>query len=368
MSTLDIETIVVDGVKDLTPYPPGKPIEELERELGITGSIKLASNENPIGPSPKALSAIKEIIAKLHRYPDGSGYFLKEAIARHLDIKFDQIILGNGSNEVIEFVVRTFLRPGEEVIIPTPSFLYYEKVVQAVGGKIVRIPLKDFRLDLGGILERVSGATKIVFLNNPLNPTGTIVTYKEVENFLDNLPSHVIVVIDEAYIEFAKDPECATALAFLEKDVPIVGLRTFSKAYGLAGLRIGYGYAPSKLIGFMERVRQPFNTNIVAQAAAKAALEDQKFLETTLKVVWRGLLQLFQGLQDIGASYFDTQTNFFLIHVNEPANHIYNKMLKEGVIIRSMSSYNMPDYIRVTVGLPEENERFLKTFARVIGK
>ncbi|RLC27097.1 MAG: histidinol-phosphate transaminase [Deltaproteobacteria bacterium] len=356
-----------DGVEDLIPYPPGKPIEELERELGITGSIKLASNENPLGPSPRALEAVREKAATLNRYPDGSGYYLKSKLSEIYGIPPERIILGNGSNELIELTARAFLRPGEEAVQAFPTFLVYEKIVKGAGGRMVSVPLSGFRIDLEGILEAVTPRTKIVFICNPNNPTGDALTSGEMGRFLERVPDDVIVVLDEAYIEFTTDDSVADGLALLSAHPLLFVLRTFSKLYGLAGLRIGYGFAGEKLVDYMNRVRQPFNANTLAQAGAMAALEDTAFVSRTLELVRDGLRYLFRELDAMGLEYRPTQTNFFLIRVPSGAKKIYDLMLKEGVIIRAMDAYGLPDYIRITVGLPDENERFIRTFRKVLG-
>ncbi len=361
-----MKKLLRNGVEDLIPYPPGKPIEELERELGISGSIKLASNENPLGPSPMALQAIKENLSTLNRYPDGSSYYLKSKLSRKYNIPIDQIIIGNGSNELIELVIRTFLSPGEHTVQAFPSFLVYEKMVKGAGGRMTSVPLSDFRLDLAGMSKAVSPDTKIVFVNNPNNPTGTVVSGPDLIGFLRDIPKDIIVVLDEAYIEFVSDATVAQGLELLAEHPYLVVLRTFSKLYGLAGLRVGYGFASKEVVDFINRVRQPFNANSLAQIGATASLEDQAFLSKSLKVVKEGLDYLYRSLEGIGLEYVPSQTNFFLVKVPGGGKKIYNMMLKEGVIVRSMDSYGLPDYIRITVGLPDENKRFIRTLEKVL--
>ncbi|MEJ2724180.1 MAG: histidinol-phosphate transaminase [Deltaproteobacteria bacterium] len=348
-----------ESIDNLVPYPPGKPIEELERELGIKGSIKLASNENPLGPSPLAVQAILDHVPKLNRYPDGSGFHLKSKLSAMLHLPQEQIIIGNGSNELIELLIRTFLMPGEQVIQASPTFLVYEKVVAGAGGRMVSIPLKDFKLDLEAMADAIIQETKILFINNPNNPTGSAVSKEDMERFLKRVPGDVIVVLDEAYIDFVSDPEVARGLDFMEKHALLVSLRTFSKLYGLAGLRIGYGFGPEKLVDYMNRVRQPFNVNSLAQAGAAAALEDKEFVSRTLNTVREGLSYLYHELDQTGLEYIPTQTNFFLIRVPLGGRETYERMLKQGVIVRAMDAYGLDDYIRINVGLPEENERFV---------
>ena len=360
--------LIHPGIEDLVPYPPGKPIEELERELGIQGSIKLASNENPLGPSPMAVAAIREKLGLLHRYPDGSGYYLKSKLSETFSLPLERILLGNGSNELLELIVRTFLEPGDEAVQPFPTFLVYEKIVKGAGGTMVYVPLTDFGLDLHAMRKAITPRTKILFVNNPNNPTGTILHTRAVRDFIKTIPENVIVVMDEAYREFVTDPDFADGIQFLDAHPGIIILRTFSKLYGLAGLRIGYGFASEKLADYVNRVRQPFNANALAQAGATAALDDRTFVDQTLKTVREGLHYLQQELARMNLSFLPTQTNFFLIKVPSGGRDIYEKLLRQGVIVRAMDSYNLPEYIRINVGLPEENERFIRTLQKVLGQ
>jgi histidinol-phosphate aminotransferase len=362
-----ISRLVPPHIAAIDPYPPGKPIEELERELGIKNSIKLASNENPLGPSPKAVAAVREKLDGLHRYPDGSGYYLRRRIAEKLGVPMEAVVIGNGSNEILELVIRTFVRPGLEVIIPNPSFLVYRLAVQTVGGTVVSVPLKDFTIDLDGVLRAVTDRTRLIFINNPNNPTGTVLSKTAFTDFFQALPADVVVVIDEAYIEFAPSGSTFDGLDFVSAQGPwVVTARTFSKAYGLAGLRVGYGIMDPAVAAFLHRVRQPFNVSTLAQVAALAALDDDDFLERSRRVVREGLAYLYRGLDALGVAYLPTHTNFFLIAVPVDAKKIYEAMLREGVILRAMNAYGLDRHIRVNVGLPEENERFLKAFAKVL--
>ncbi|MFZ5564714.1 MAG: histidinol-phosphate transaminase [Thermodesulfobacteriota bacterium] len=356
-----------DYILSIKPYVPGKPIEEVERELGISGSIKLASNENPLGPSPLAVSAIQKALAGLHRYPDGSGYYLLEKLAKKLGVTRESIVLGNGSDDIIGMLTRALLLPGDEVVMTDPSFAMYDITTRMVNARPVYVPLEDHALNLNAVAGAVTPKTKMVFLTNPNNPTGTIFSRKDFERFLAAMPVHVIVVVDEAYIEFVRDPDCARAFDFLAANRPIVALRTFSKAYGLAGIRVGYGVMPPELVPLLNRVRQPFNVNSLAQAAAMAALDDEPFLERTLRTVHEGLQYFYREMDRLGIRYFPTQANFFLVDVKRDADAVFRELLKKGVIIRSMVSYGYPDYIRVTVGLPEENARLLKALKEVLG-
>lgn len=358
---------VSKNISSLVPYPPGKPIEELERELGIKGSIKLASNENPLGPSKKALEAVARALGNLHRYPDGSCYYLKEKLAVKLGVDPSMLIFGNGSNEIIELLVRAFLKKGEEAVMADPSFAVYPIVIKTVGARGAIAPLKDMRHDLRAMARLINDKTRIIFIANPNNPTGTIVTDSEFSRFMKDVPDDVIVCVDEAYSEFVRSGEYPDTLSYIKEGRPVLLLRTFSKIYGLAGLRVGYGVAHPEIVDFMNRVRQPFNVNSLAQVAAMAALDDTEHLKKTLQNNDSGLKYLFKEVRALGFECVETEANFFLIKVGD-GKVVYNALLKKGVIVRPMASYNLPEYIRVTVGLPEENERFIKSFAEVAGR
>ena len=353
-------------VEKLKPYTPGKPIEELERELGIYGSIKLASNENPLGPSPKAMRAVAENLKNMHRYPDGNAYHLREKLANKFELPMSSIMVGNGADELIELVAKTFLSPGEAVIIPDHAFLLYETMALSFDGRAVIVPLSDFSVDLQAMINAVTSHTKIVFINNPHNPTGKALMRDEISRFLNELPSDVIVVLDEAYIEFSTDPDVGSGLEFLDSYPLLVVLRTFSKIYGLAGLRLGYGFASEAIIDALNRVRQPFNVNSLAQVAAMAALDDDEFVKKTLTLTKEGLAYLYGELDRLGLTYTPTQANFLLIKTPLGSRETYERMLKQGVIIRPMDSYGLEDCIRVNVGLPEENSRFIHALERII--
>ncbi|MFP4668304.1 MAG: histidinol-phosphate transaminase [Desulfobacterales bacterium] len=357
---------IPDYIKSIKPYKPGKPIEELEREYGVSGSIKLASNENPLGPSPKALAAMSDAMANLHRYPDGSGHYLMEKLAEKLGAKQANIVLGNGSDDIIGMLARALLRAGDEAIMTAPSFLMYEIMVRSSGAEPVFVPLKSLFADLEAMADNITDKTRIIFLNNPVNPTGTIITKDDFTAFMQKVPDHVAVVIDEAYIEFASDPDCLDGLAYALGESPVVVLRTFSKVYGLAGVRIGYGIMPEELAGILHRVRQPFNANALAQAGALAALDDTEFLEKTVSLVRSELDFLYAGLERVGVNYFPSEANFFLIDVGCDAEVFFEEMLRRGVIVRSMASYGYPEYIRINAGTREENRRFLEAFESVL--
>jgi histidinol-phosphate aminotransferase len=350
----------------LKPYTPGKPIEELEREYGIADSIKLASNENPMGPSPKALEAIEGALRALHRYPDANVHQLRNRLAEKLNVPPHGIVFGNGSNEIIELLVRTFLREGDEVIIPEPSFLMYEIMVQAQGAQPIKVALRERVLDLAAMAHRISSKTRMIFVTNPNNPTGTIVFREDFESFLQSVSPEIIVVMDEAYIEFARDKACPAGLDYLNGENTVVTLRTFSKVFGLAGLRIGYGVMKREVADLVNRVRQPFNTNLLGQVGALAALDDDAFFEETLKTVHDGLDYLYREVEKLGLPYFRTETNFFLIDVKQDARQVFEKLLRRGVIVRPMAAYGYPNYIRINAGLPRENERFIEALGQIM--
>lgn len=349
----------------ITPYPPGKPLEELEREYGITGSIKLASNENPWGPSPKAVEAIAASLMGLHRYPDGSSYYLTEAVAKWMGADQKEIVLGNGSNEVIEFLVKAFVQKNDEVITSHPSFLMYQKFVQVRGGENTVIPLRDMRHDLETITGTVSEKTRLIFLDNPNNPCGTFITPDAFDRFLAGLPEGVIVVLDEAYVDFVDPGRRIDVLSYIrraEEGLPaVVSLRTFSKAFGLAGLRVGYGLMHRKVAELLHRVRQPFNINLLGQVGALAALSDHDHYTMTINETVKGRLWLSRKMEELGCRPYPSETNFFLIDVGGDATRLYEAMLCKGVIVRSMKAYGFPNFIRITVGTGEENERFVRS-------
>jgi histidinol-phosphate aminotransferase len=357
---------IPEYILSIKPYKPGKPLEELEREYGIKNSVKLASNENPLGPSPKAVSAIQVAMQSLNRYPDGSGYVLINNLADTLGVSPGQIVLGNGSDDVIGMLAKAYLRAGNEAIMTAPSFLMYEILVQSVGATPVFVPLKSLAVDLEAMFSAITPRTRMIFLNNPNNPTGTFITRAEFDTFLSRLPDDIVVVLDEAYIEFANDPDCVKGLELIQNNRPLAVLRTFSKIYGLAGIRVGYGVMPSEMASLLNRIRQPFNVNSLAQAAAIAALDDDEFLNQTKNLIHEELVFMQSYLKKIEVDFFPTQANFFLIDVKCDADAVFDMMLREGVIVRSMTSYGYPQYIRVNAGLRKENIRFLNALEKVL--
>jgi histidinol-phosphate aminotransferase len=353
---------VSPDIAGITPYPPGKPLEELARELGVRNAIKLASNENPLGPSPKALKAIREGLARLHRYPDGSAYVLREALAKRWKLDASRIILGNGSNEVIELLVRTFLMPGDEAIMADPTFSLYKLMVTAAHGKPVAVPLKADRHDLPAMADRIGGRTRLIFVCNPNNPTGSMVGREEVGAFLRRVPQDVLVVFDEAYGEYVTDADFPDTLEALREGKNIVVLHTFSKIYGLAGLRVGYGLGPADVVDYLHRIRQPFNTSAIAQWAALAALSDERHVARSRKNNATGRAYLSSVFDRMGVGYIPSQTNFIYFRVPKKGREIYERLLREGVIIRHIEG----NHLRVTIGVPEENLRFVRAFQKIV--
>jgi histidinol-phosphate aminotransferase len=364
---IDIRHLVPEWIRTLTPYPPGKPIEEVERELGIRGSIKLASNENPLGPSPKAVTAIAEALRSLHLYPDGSAFYLRRRLAERHGVSPDDILVGNGSNELIELIARTFLRPRDEAVMADQAFVIYRMVVQAMAATPRVVPLRHFTHDLEAMAEAVTPRTRLVFLANPNNPTGTIFRRAEWDAFLQALPAgQLIVVADDAYADYVEDPDYPDTIAARgDGSVPVVTLRTFSKLYGLAGLRIGYAVAPGQVIDALQRIRQPFNVNALALVGALAALDDHEHVRRTLEVNRQGMRTLSEGFERLGLSYVPSAANFMLVRVGQGLV-VYQALLRQGVIVRPMDGYGLPEYLRVTIGLPEENRRVLETLAAVL--
>ena len=363
-----MKNLVRKNILGVKPYTPGKPIEEVERELGIKGVVKMASNENCFGPSPRAMAAMRKSIAGVHRYPDASCFYLKRKLAAGLGVKENMITVGNGSDEIIVLAIRTLVSEGEEVVIARPTFLIYEIASQLSSATIRFVPsTKDLRHDLKAMKGAITASTKMVFIANPDNPTGTYVTKRELESFLDGLPDKVIVLLDEAYFEFAAfgAKDYPNGLDYLDRPNVLV-LRSFSKAYGLAGLRIGYGIGNPELISFMERVRDPFNVNLMAQNAALAALDDKAFLKKTLTHVTKEKKFLCGTFKKMGLKYVPSATNFILVDVERDCQEVFGALLKKGIIVRDMRAWGLDTYIRVTVGTCAEDRKFLAALKEVL--
>jgi len=353
------------NILNLTPYIAGKPIEETKRQLGLREVIKLASNENPLGPSPKAVEAIKKSLKDLNRYPDSSGFYLKKKLAKYYNLEVNNFVLGNGSDELIDIIIKAFVEPDENIVTADVTFLEYEILASVLGCRVKRAPLKYFKYDLGGIRKAIDSKTKLVFIANPNNPTGTYATKYELEDFIKDLPDNIILIMDEAYDTFIDVDDFPLTLKYA-KNKNVIILKTFSKAYGLAGLRMGYSIARPELSVNMEKSRQPFNVNSLAQIAAIAALDDKKFLEKSKEVILAGKNFIYDNLNKLGLSYVPSVTNFILIDVGREGTDVFNRMLNRGVIVRDMKQYGLKNFIRVTVGTKKENERFVKVLKKIL--
>ncbi|HEX9263127.1 MAG TPA: histidinol-phosphate transaminase [Candidatus Binatia bacterium] len=356
---------VPEYIRSLIPYEPGKPIEEVERDYGIANSVKLASNENPLGPSPKALAAIREKLPQLNLYPDGDCFYLKQGLAKKLGVAPEKLIFGTGSNEIIELAVRTFMHPGDEAVMAQQAFVVYQLIVQAVGGKGKAVPLKNFTHDLTAIGEAITPQTRVVFLANPNNPTGTIYRREEWERFLGKVSRDVLLIVDEAYFEYVTDPSYPDSLEYHAEDRAILTVRTFSKLYGLAGLRIGYGVGAKALIALMQRVRQPFNVNAPAQWAALAAVDDAEHVKRSLEANREGLAYLQKEFTRLGLAFVPSSANFILVQVGK-GQEVFEQLLRRGVIVRPMAGYKFPEHVRVTVGTMPENRKFIEALERTV--
>jgi histidinol-phosphate aminotransferase len=368
--SVDLKRLAPENVRAIAPYVPGKPIAETARELGIpeAGILKMASNENPLGPSPRALSAIRGALAELHYYPDGSGFELKAILARKLALGPANLVLGNGSNDVLELVARAFLTTADSAVYPQHAFMVYPLAVQAIGARHVVVPARGYGADLDAMQKAIRADTKIVFLANPNNPTGTFVAWPELARFLERVPPRVLVVVDEAYVEYLPDELRSPSPQWLARHPNLVVTRTLSKAYGLAGLRVGYAFAHPDVAEVMNRVRQPFNVNHLAMVAACAALEDDAFIAMGRAINARGLVQLEEGFRRLGLEFIASRGNFLTVRVGDEAQRIYERLLRAGIIVRPLAGYAMAEHLRVTVGLPEHNARLLAELERAAAK
>ena len=356
------------GVQGLQPYQPGKPVSEVAREVGLEESaiVKLASNENPLGPSQKAVDAMARAVGDLARYPDGNGFALKAALSAKYGIGAECFTLGNGSNDVLELVARAYVAPGDEVIFSEHAFAVYPIVTLGVGGVPVVAPAQDWGHDLAAMADRISDKTRVIFIANPNNPTGTWLKRDALQAFLDSVPEHIIVVLDEAYCEYVDEAEYPNGLLWLEHYPNLVVTRTFSKLYGLAGLRIGYAVAGTSITNVLNRIRQPFNVNSVAMEGALAVLEDDAYLARSRQVNTDGLRQLEVGLTGLGLSWIPSIGNFVTFDTGGDANGIFDRLLQRGVIVRPIAAYGMPSHLRVSVGTEAENQQFLDALSVVL--
>ncbi|HEY8500545.1 MAG TPA: histidinol-phosphate transaminase [Clostridia bacterium] len=351
-----------DVIDKISPYVPGKPISDVQRELGLTNVIKLASNENPFGCSPKVKQAIAEGLPEINLYPDGNATLLRESLAKHHGLDPEQFVFGAGSNEIISFIAQLFLDPGDESIYPEPSFVWYDTAVKAAGATPVIIPLKDFTIDLDAMKNAITEKTRIIWICNPNNPTGTIITGAQQEEFLDAAPPNVVVALDEAYYEYAKGEDYPESVPLLKKYPNIIVLRTFSKAYGLASLRVGYGMASPEIISYLNRLRPPFNINTLAQKAAIAALEDQSFVRHAVSETKKGLLALYDAFDKLGLKYVKSHANFIWVETPYQSGEIFQMLLRKGVIVRPF----MKNWLRITAGTEEENRILVKSLEEIL--
>lgn len=357
------------GVQSLAPYQPGKPVDELQRELGLTRVVKLASNENPLGPSPKALAAMQQALAnplELGRYPDGSGFRLKQAISQRFGCALEAITLGNGSNDLLDMIARVFLGEGDEAIYAQYAFAVYPLSVQAVGATGVCVPARDYGHDLVAMAQAITAKTKVIFLANPNNPTGTWFAEADFHAFMAAVPAPIVVVLDEAYGEFVSDSTALNGLAQLSRYPNLIVTRTLAKAYGLASLRVGYGVASEEMSGLLNRVRQPFNVNSLALVAAEAAIDDEAFVAQTRALNEAGMAQWLAALTELGLTSIPSRGNFLCVDVGRDAMPIFQALLREGVIVRPVANYGLPNHLRISIGTDDENRFAIRALARVL--
>jgi histidinol-phosphate aminotransferase len=362
----DLRSLLAPGIEDIAPYQPGKPLSELAREYGITDAVKLASNENPLGAGSRAAAAARAALSEIGRYPDGGGFALKRALARHLGVAPERITLGNGSNDVLELMARTFAADGGEIVYAQHAFAVYELATRAIGARPVVVRARAWGHDLAAMQQAVTSRTRLVFVANPNNPTGTWVDRAALEAFLERLPARVLVVLDEAYFEYVEEPGYPNGIELQARYPNLVVTRTFSKIHGLAGLRVGYAVSSGEIAEYLNRVRQPFNVNNVALAAAEAALADEEHVQRSRTVNREGMQQLIEGLRRLGFTFIPSVANFVTFDVGRPAAPVYEQLLRRGVIVRPVGSYGMPQHLRASVGLPEENARLLEALKEVV--
>ena len=363
---MSLADLVKPHIRSLAPYEPGKPMEELERELGIRSSIKLASNENPLGPSPRAVEAMRKAVGEIHRYPDGASFALRTKLAGRLGVAENQLVFGCGGDEILELIAKTLIGEGDEVVYGWPSFAMYPIVIQGVGAKGVPVPLtSDFDHDLDAMLEAVNENTRIMMICNPNNPTGTSIGAEDFDRFVAALPENVVLVVDEAYFEFVRRTDFPDVLPLLSTRPGTLVLRTFSKIYGLAGMRIGYGICDAELASYLERARHPFNVNRMAEVAALAALDDDEHVRKTLESNEVGIEYLTAELGRMGIETWPTDANYILA---KTGTDVFDQLLQKGVIVRPMTGFGLTEHVRISIGLPEENERLIKALSEILAE
>ena len=365
MASFDATAAANAGVRQLQPYQAGKPMDELQRELGLSHVVKLASNENPLGLSDKVRTALQGELSDLIRYPDANGFYLKSKLAELHQVGTNQITLGNGSNDVLEILARTFVNDQHEVIFSQHAFVVYPLVTQAIGAKGVAVAAKNYGHDLDAMAAAVTDRTKMVFIANPNNPTGTFLTTESIKAFLDKVPENVIVVLDEAYYEYVPESDRAPSIEWLTQYPNLVVSRTFSKAYGLAGLRAGYAVSSPEIANLLNRIRQPFNVNALSLKAAEVVLDDHDYLQRAIEVNAQGMQQLVDFCQAEGFDFIPSHGNFLTIEVGPVADQLYQQLLQEGVIVRPVGGYQLPNHLRVSIGLAEENQAFIDAMRRI---
>lgn len=362
----DFLSLANPGVQKLRPYQAGKPTDELERELGITNIIKLASNENPLGLSESVKLALQKELTALTRYPDANGFYLKQALANKYAVDVNQVTLGNGSNDLLELIARAFVDSSHEVMFAEHAFVVYPLVTQAIGAKAVVVKAKSYGHDLVAMAAAITDKTKLVFIANPNNPTGTFLESAEIKGFLENVPSHVIVVLDEAYFEYAAHERRGNAIAWIEEYPNLIVTRTFSKAYGLAGLRVGYSLSHSDIANILNRVRQPFNCNALALKAAETVLRDEQYLANSVALNNAGMQDLGAFFTEYQLDYIPSMGNFITVNVGKSGDDVYQQLLLEGVIVRPITGYGLPQHLRISIGTEAENQRFKEALIRVL--
>ena len=361
-----ISQLARSAIADIIPYEPGKPISEVQREYGLTDVIKLASNENPLGPSPKAIKAVQNALLELNRYPDGGAYHLKQKLSKRLDVSPNQLVVGNGSAEIVELITEAFIGQGDEAVISRQAFFKYRIAVQIMNGVINWAEMPDYKHNAEIMLSKVTGKTKVLFIANPNNPTGTLMERDEVVFLMDRLPHQVMVVFDEAYYDYRDKDVYPDTMRYVQEGRNVIILRTFSKSYGLAGLRIGYAITTAPIVRAMNCVREAFNVSSLAQIAAIGALDDDEFLKNGIRLNEEGKMYYYSKLEKLGFSYVPTHANFVMINTPIPGRELFGELLRKGVVIRPIDGYGLPDHVRVSIGLPRENERFFSSLKDVV--
>jgi len=359
-----VDILIAPNIQTLDVYVPGKPIEETQREFGLHRVIKLASNENPLGPSPKAIAAMQHVLPELHRYPDGSGFHLKQALSQKFKLPVERFILGNGSNEILEFICRAVAQPGDNAVMGWPSFVIYHYCAQAANLEVRHAPMPNYQYDVSALIDVIDERTKVVLIGHPSNPTGTYLAKTDLHRLLKHLPSTAVLIIDEAYVEYVDTPDYESGIACLHPNVMV--LRTFSKVYGLAGMRLGFGVGDSEFISYLNRIREPFNTNSLALVGAQAALLDDEHVQRCVAENKHERARISRALTQLGAKVVPSQTNFVLAEFDRPALPLFQALLQRGVITRPMTVYHLPNSLRISFGVREENDRLLALMAELL--